>query len=395
MQLYSMDSFFKKLSIIEGFSSLIWTERYYGDGEVTLVVPNTKDMVNILNPGTFLYLDGTDEIMILETENNDDDGNLKFEGVSLLKWFNNRFVRASNKHEDRYWNLNEFSAGYTLWYILYSMCHEDSDYLTGVIDTGIPDPEKLAIPELGLLEADTSGDIITVAVPYGPVYNGMKEIATTYEIGMQLVLVDARHLPKHQHPLGFTLGFRSYKGVDRSSSQENHPIVRFSKNMNTLTNLKELKSIAALKTNVYSFAPGLKPEVEGDPELATTPGISPLPGFPPSKGGDRRYTGFNLRALMTFEDDITTDQVGGDPAEVIKLLNSRANNAYKQNRFIYAIDGEIIPKVQFRYGIDYILGDIIEIEGNDQIVRPARVTEYIRTQDTTGENSYPTIDMLE
>ena len=58
----------------------------------------------------------------------------------------------------------------------------------GLFNTGIANPEKLAIPGLGLRDFDTSVEIIKVAVPYGPVYVAMREIATTYEIGMQITL---------------------------------------------------------------------------------------------------------------------------------------------------------------------------------------------------------------
>ena len=63
-----------------------------------------------------------------------------------------------------------------------------SPYLNGTIHTGITNPQQLAIPGLGLKDYDKSGNPITVGVPYGPVYNAMREIATTYEIGMQITL---------------------------------------------------------------------------------------------------------------------------------------------------------------------------------------------------------------
>jgi rhodanese-related sulfurtransferase len=145
-------------------------------------------------------------------------------------------------------------------------------------------------------------------------YKALKEIATTFQIGMQITLDRA-------DDTGYFLGFRSYKGLDRSSLQTENPVVRFSPHMDSLTDIKELQSIAALKTLVYAFAPGLNPG-EGEPELRTVPGVSSLPG--------PGYTGFDLRAQLVFADDITTDKVDGNPATVVEILNSRAYDALLQ-----------------------------------------------------------------
>ena len=321
-------------------------------------------------------IDGSDEVMILESMNIENE-TLKFSGISILPWFNNRFVRASASHDDRYWYLSTSTAGKTLWDIVYGMCCVGSPYLTDAI-MGVPNAAQLAIPGLGLRDYDNSGPLISVGIPYGPVYDALKEIATTYQIGMQITLDSVTDT-------SYFLGFRSYKGLDRTSGQTDNPVVRFSPQMDSFANIKELQSIAAFKTLVYAFAPGLKPN-EGDPELRTTPGVSSMTGS--------EYTGFDLRALLVFSDDVTTDMVGGSPTNLVNVLNSRAFDARTNNRFIKAVDGEIVPDNQFQYGVHYNLGDIIEVEGNTGVVQTARVTEYIRAQDEGGERAYPTVAMI-
>ena len=377
MELYTLDRNFHRQDVIDGFLSAIWTERYYGDSEAELVVPPTPDMIDRLPVGTFLGLDGSDEIMILETVNIEPD-NLKVTGISLLKWLNNRFIRVSSLHQDKYWYISGGPPGWTLWAIIYYMCVQGSPYLDGSVPIGITNPQALAIPGLGLKAYDTGGVAISVGVPYGPVYDAMREIATTYEVGMQITLESVTDT-------SYFLGFRSYRGLDRTTGQSVNPPVRFSPQMDSFTNIKELQSIAALKTLVYAFAPGLNPG-EGEPDLRTTPGVSSLSG--------PQYTGFDLRALLVFADDITTDMVGGDPNNVLNILNSRAHDALTTNHFVKAVDGEIVPTNQFQYGIHYNLGDIIEVQGNSGVVNTSRVTEYIRAQDKAGERAYPTVAML-
>ena len=73
MEPYTLNRRFLKQDVIDGFNSIIWTERYYGDSEVELVVPATTEMIQKLPVGTFLGLDGSDEVMILETMNIEDE----------------------------------------------------------------------------------------------------------------------------------------------------------------------------------------------------------------------------------------------------------------------------------------------------------------------------------
>lgn len=375
MEPYTLNRSFQKQNIIDGFHSIIWTERYYGDSDVELVVPATTAMIQKLPTGTFLGVEASDEIMILETVNIE-DGKLKLKGISLLPWLNNRFVRTTNKHEDRYWYIETGTAGWTLWAIVYNMCCVGSPYLVDAI-MGIPNAAQLAIPGLGLSSYDTSGPVVKVGVPYGPVYDAMKEIATTFEIGMTITLDSVSDT-------SYSLGFRSYKGLDRTSIQADNPTVRFSPQMDSFTDVKELQSIAALKTRVYAFAPGLNPD-EGEPDLRTTPGVSVLAGS---------YAGFDLRALQVFAEDITTDQVAASPANVLNILNARAYDALTTNSTVQAVDGEIVPDNQFKYGVHYNLGDVIEVQGNSGAVQTARITEYIRAQDDAGERAYPTVTMI-
>jgi Siphovirus ReqiPepy6 Gp37-like protein len=376
MEPFTLDRSFKKVHIIDGFKSVIWTERYYGNSEVEIVVPSTTDMLSKLPNGIFLGVDGSDEVMILQTRDIEEQ-DLKLTGISLISWLTNRFVRTSALHQDRYWYLSGGTPGWVLWAIVYYMCVEGSPYLDGTINIGIPDPHRFVIPGLSLKAYDNSGDAISIGVPYGPVYEAMAEIAKTYSIGMQITLESVTDT-------SYSLGFRSYKGLDRTSAQTVNPIVRFSPQMDSLSSIKELDSIAALKTLAYSFAPGLNP-AEGDPDLRTIPGTSTL-------GGTR--TGFDLRAELVFADDVTTDMVGGSSDNLINVLNGRANNALGEHKEVIAVDGEIVPTNQFQYGKHYSLGDIIEVQGNSGAVQRSRVTEYIRTQSASGEKSYPTVEAI-
>lgn len=372
MEPFTLDRSFHKKDIIDGFSSIIWTERYYGDGEVELVTPPTKDMINKLQEGTFLGVNGSEEVMIVENVSIEPD-KLKVTGISMLPWMNNRFIRTTALHQDRYWYL-EGSPGWVLWAIIYYMCVGTSPYLDGTVDTGIDNPQQFAIPGLVLGNYDDSLLSVKLGIPFGPVYDAMKEIASTYQIGMSLTLGEVTDT-------SYLLFFRSYRGLTRTTDQTVNPVVRFSPLMDSFTNIKELHSIEKLKTLVYAFAP------ENPDGLATEPGVSALSG--------PQYTGFDLRAMLVFAEDITTDMVGGSTANLVSILNSRARDALNANHYVIAVDGEIVPESQFKYGVHYNLGDVIEVQGNSGVVQTARITEFIRAQDQRGERAYPTVTMIE
>lgn len=370
MELYTLNRQFLEQDVIDTFRSAIWTERYYGDSEIELKVDPTAEMYKKLPKGILVGMKGTDEIMMIETREYE-DGYLKLTGISLTQWLNNRFIRTSALHEDRYWTIDNRTIGDILHTIVYYMTISGG-YMDGSSSIGISNPSQLIIPGLQLGDYVRDGDIMTVGVPFGPLYDALKELATTYEVGIQIYLESATEA-------GYTLRFRNYRGLDRTSDQMVNPLVRFSPQMNSLTDIKELESIAAFKTQVWVFAPG-------NPDgLATTPGHDGLYSI------DSQFRGFDLRAEMVFAEDITTDQVGGDANVLLSLLNTRARDALSNADVVNVIDGEVVPGVQHQYGRDYYLGDLVEIQGVSGAIQKARVTEYIRSQDSTGKHEYPTL----
>lgn len=381
MEPFTLDRNYSKVNVIDEFLSIIWTERYYGNGEVELVVPATSDMLSKLPLGIFLGIPESDEIMILETIDIEGD-QLKINGISILPWLNNRFIRTSAQHEDRYWTLGSDPGaspptppGKILWDIVYNMCCEGSPYLDGTIDIGITNPGLFVIPGLDLKEYDRSGKNIRIAVPYGPVYDALRELAVSYEIGMKITLEEDTGAEYTN-----SLKFSSYRGLDRTSNQSINHVVRFSPQTDSFADIKELQSIAALKTMAFAFAPGLS-------GLTTDAGMEYLRERQPSPG-------FDVRALQIFAEDITTDMIGGSQTTLVTLLNNRAHTGLMQNQAVQAVDGEIVSTAEFTYGIDYNLGDLIEVQGNTGMVQISRVTEYIRSQDASGEKAYPTVTMI-
>lgn len=374
MELYTLDRGFIKQEIIDAFESAIWTERYYGDGDFELSVPATSDMLLALPKNQILMCEGSVEPMILETRDIK-DGILKTTGITLTQWLNNRIIRTTADHSVKEWVISGQKAGQALQTIVSNFAM-DSPYLNGTINIGIPTFQVVLMPVPGLTlgAVDLSGVVHDYSVPFGPVYDALKAIATAYEIGMRITFEFAEDDY-------FMLQYQTYRGADRTSDQTVNPVVQFSPEMDSFTNIRDLESNENHSNWVYTFT-----------------GNETLQALGPTAGWAWNYAppaqGFDLRVAEVFADNIDPAVVT-TAAAVNAILQQKANEELFARRAAALVDGEIVQTEQFKYGRDYFLGDIVEVEGNTGILQNARITEYIRSQDTAGERAYPTLSMID
>lgn len=368
MDLYTLTSGFMRRNVIDRFSSVIWTERYNAPGDVTLTVDPTPEMINELAEGTCLASEGTDEVMLIETQSIGDNGQLVLTGNSLLGFLNQRALFSSVAYPERSYPLSGFSAGYTLALIVNNMVIDP-------LDIGQIGDEKNIIANLTLGTYDTTGPSIDVNLPFGPLLDVIKPVAETYAIGMSLYLESADES-------GYSLKFTTYKGIDRTSDQDVNEIVRFSPVLDSLTAITELRSIAGYKNIAYAFHPGF-------PDMSP---VGPRIVYADIYADTTRD--FDRRILMVTADNITKEMIIDTPALVIAILNQVALDALANNNYVRVIDGEVVPQDNLEYGIHYMLGDVVELQGHSGLVQKARITEYIRSQDASGERAYPTVSVV-
>jgi hypothetical protein len=368
MDIYTLDQNFLRTDAIDDFNSVIWTERYTKAGDVNLVVPLTRENISRLPEGRFLGLRGSKEVMLIENaliEKNQ----LKVTGPSITQFLNNRVIRYTAAHADRYYNQS-MPPEAMMGALVNDMCIQG-------LGVSVDGPRQI-IPGLdaALIEGTVTSAPVQFAIPYGPIYDALVQIAETYQLGFQLYLESASTTV-------YYLLFRVYKGKDRTSGQSVNDVVRFSPNIDSLTNLKELRSISGYKNVAYAFAPS-----------------NPVPGVTQSgvayaDGEAATSTGFDRRILLVFADDLTTDKVGGSASVLLSVLNQRAKDALANNNYTKVVDGEVVPQAQYTYGTHYGLGDIVELQSLSGLLQKARVTEYIRSQDEKGERAYPTISVID
>jgi hypothetical protein len=360
MEVYTLDPLLRRESVIDSFESLIWTERFNEYGDFQLDIRSTVDSRRLLIPGMLLSMNESYRVMMVETieDSVDSEGSkiLSVQGRSLEAILLDRVAKESlsDLTTSPKWVITDTPADIARK-IFHDIC------VTGILNSGDVIPfiiEGTFMPEDTIPE---STDDITVELDPTTVYDAIKDICTVWNMGFRIL----RNFDMSQ------LYFDIYTGSDRTTGQTTLPSVVFTPELDNLQNTRELTTIDKAKNVAYVYSPagfqmvyavGVDPEVEG----------------------------FERKVLVVNASDITSDN-----PDVITALQQRGNEELAKTRVNQNLDGEISQYSQFKYGIHYNLGDIVEVRSTDGATNNMRVTEQIFVSDKEGERSYPTLTVNE
>ncbi len=232
--------------------------------------------------------------------------------------------------------------------------------------TGILDVDDIIpfITAVSILPDDTipePSDTITIEIEPSTVYAVIKQICETYDLGFRIL----RNYDLSQ------LAFDIYSGSDRTSQQTTLPAVIFSPDLENLTNTKRLETVTGMKNIAYVYSNLGFQEViatDVDPDVA----------------------GFERHVLVVKMDDFDT---GTPTATVTAMMQQKGREELYNARAFLGFDGEVTQNTQYKYGVDYQLGDLVEQHGEDGMSSIVRVTEQIFASDSEGDRSYPTLSI--
>lgn len=393
MELYKLDQNFNRVKHIDKFTSLIWTERYSTSGDVTLVVPATPDNINLLLPDTRLGEVNSEETMVIDTMSIQNElltvtGKSLVENVLMNRAFRYSTVQAITSTVETNYPSAVITGVVT--------------FACGVI-TGFGYEGELGgllaedeLSNLTVVNADpdlTTSAQITVSTD--SVFAVIESIAAAFNKGIKLIGA----------PDGgsYQLTFTAYAGLDRTSDQSDNPVVRFSNDTKSLVGTTELYSNQNFRNICYAYSSSMPSTVTitdpgtGDThdETLTVRMGKGVIGVPDT------VTDFDRKVVMVDYTDFTIDKYAANLSDGTSMatlealieteLDIAAYNALLNYTFTKSVDGEVVPQSQWKYGVDYFLGDVIELQGASGLIQNARVTEYIRSQDATGEKAYPTV----
>lgn len=364
MELFTMNSEYDQEEPIDFFSSVIWTERKSGDGDFQITVPAQPSIIRLLSIGTRVGCVDSPEVMMVDKQTMK-DGGLTVVGRSLTQNLNSRFLfKTENNTSQSYSVDGEWSMGFVMknlvdWWAIRIASDGFTPY-----QTGIPNAERLRIPDLTIDSYDDTGPTYyQLAIPFGPLFDTLKNLADTYGLCQRI----------ERHGVA-DIRYRNWRGLDRTTDSEN-PVIRFSVGEDNFSGTTEVVDGTNFKTDAFAFDANSLDFLSGPPGEDTVEGD---------------YTGFDLRAELVLVTDIGS-RSGYVPATLLNVLQLRAAEALAQAPIVAGIDGTILPNAKYVYGKDYNLGDIVETQGSSGIVQKSQVTEFIRSQDATGEKAYPTL----
>lgn len=85
-----------------------------------------------------------------------------------------------------------------------------------------------------------------------------------------------------------------------------------------------------------------------------------------------------------------TDEMKNDYNLYLAQLEQSALDALEERIVNTQVDGTVQPGVSYTYGLDYFIGDIVQVENEFGLLGTMRVTEFITSHSTSGLEMYPT-----
>lgn len=373
MEVYILDSLYRRTAVVDRFESLIWTERWVDIGDFELLLPSTAINRNLFAEDTPVGLNQSKRVMLVETIEDDTDQEgrtrLKIKGRSLEKILEDRSARPdkSNTTDKATWVLTGTpdAVANTMFNTVCIAGSVDAGDIIPLLQAGSAYPvENLPFPTGEIMWEQDPASLLTA----------IKDICEIFDLGFRLYRDgDNGHLH-----------FNIYTGNDRTTSQGVLPPVVFSPSLETLQSTKRFRTVEAFKNVAYVMN-------EQGFEIVYADGVDPAT----TVGVERRTLTVTPSKLTIEEPDAEGNTVQVEPTatEIKNYLIQQGKNELAKNRPLLAFEGEINQRSPYRYGIHYELGDIVEMRDSDGSGNDMRVTEQIFVHDGEGERSYPTLTL--
>lgn len=371
MDLYKLNSAWKPTKTIEGWDSLIWTERYQPCGDFELKTSKITQTLADLPLKTFLGIGESGEVMVVENlviDSDPDQGDVltvtgrTYESVletrtSAPTGASNNYVLVLSPPQNTA-DMIQTIAG--------NQINAKDDFICSIdINNIYPSYAMTARPR---------------QVPRGVSYNEILSLLAEDNLG----IYNFRFQPWNGDVVpgyfftGNDPGTYLYNGIDRSS------FVIFDVRAGHFEQGRYLWSIKDYFNTVYVSCP--------------------TGGIEVSAAGTSTYTALDRRVALLDANDIT--QAAG--ATLNSMLTARGRAFLGEHKQKALFEGTVSPTNPYKFGYhdgypsflssrsaidnDYFLGDTVQVIGDYGVSQKMIVTEYVRIHDNTGERAYPTLD---
>lgn len=423
--LYVRDKISKKIiRIEESFSSLVWTERYQEAGDFVLEIPINVANFSVYKRGNYVQLDESEETMIIESlniNNEIEDPVLEVSGRSLSCILERRInaSRLADNFEEsiKYQGdlgtvvqgmINDEILDPKMFRFKWRHRNDDGTESDGY-DSSNPTnnyriSEKVSAPyrKISNFEYFNSVSGITVDKSYSKVmslYEILVSISQKYVTGFRVRLQNGKFV------------LQTYKGADRTSKQKVLDPVIFNPIMDNISYVNYFEDQTDFKNVALSYSDGSWSPV--DFNVSMEPLIFDGYVWVPN---DDKKTNESLTGLDRFElavdarssapvstydpSEYYYPEMGetSDPSQhIVAKVTSVATDEFDTGDydFVKTSEGAIDPLVRYEFGVDYFLGDTVELSNNNGIVMTAVIDEVVRSYDADGIITTPNFKNME
>lgn len=334
MELQILDQELDTIDVIDEFDSLIWTERYNKCGDFELYAPVSAKLLGIATAGNYARYSGSKDLMIIENHELRTDHD---SGIKMLV------------------------AGSSLASILKRRLIYGTEILLGDLDTNIhrlfdnnvisPEDPNRRIERFRYIASQDpvvkAADIASQHT-YDNLYEVIEKRCNETDIGFKVEVTDDD-----------LFNFSLYAGVDRSYDQDENAFVVFSPGFDNLLN-----SEYRFDMRSYANTAVVGGEGEGSERIFI------------HLGDDRSMDRYEL-----FVDARDISSKPGNetltPEQYRDQLAKRGSEKLIERKTLETFEGEVDATTMFKYGTDFGLGDIVQIENEYNMVGRSRVSEII------------------
>lgn len=352
MEVLILDQQFRQVCLIDAFESLLWTERFCGAGNFEIYTPVDMSLLEQVNQNYYAWLKDSDQTMIVEERQIatevETGAHMTISGRSLESILDRRII----------WKQTILNGNL-------------QNGIKKLLDENVINPALADRKIAGFVfEASTDPAItnLTIQAQYtgDNLYDTLVTICSSYDIGFRVTLNSENQFV-----------FKLYAGVDRSYNQIKNPYVVFSPKFENIVDSNYIESEKTLK-NVVLVAG----EDSGSARKTRIVGSG--------KDLSRREIYADARDIQSETQDGTklTD------AEYNSQLDQRGKETLAENTVTKSFEGQVETTKMFVYGVDFFKGDIVQIVNEYGMEERVRVAEFVRAQDTTGYNTYPTFSVV-
>lgn len=328
VELIVYDREMNRIGILENQTSILWIRKYYEPGCFEIHAPITLENLKLLAKENLITQKGNVEAGIIENIEYNESYSLNeiiVKGRFLSSYMDRRIVKQTI-------NFN------------------------GYIEDGIKALIR-SVETIPLLKVEDSMKLSTDTISFQATMKNLQNLVTKLVRGSAL---GYRFRPDFKNKV---ILFETYQGIDRTMNQNVNSRVVFSETYNNLNKAIYRWSDQLVKT--VAIVGG-----EGD-------------------GEKRKYvsvgsgTGFDLREIFVDAKDLTSD--GLTTIEYENILKQRGYETLELNSASETLEYESAANINFKYKVDYDLGDIVTVHKRKwDIQMSQRITEIQEVYENDG-----------